>query len=166
MDDGYCVAIIKVDGGIMHNEKDDENAYDFVIIASNSNDKMGCVTEIKATEKGEKVLHAYEQISLSIKRNNREYIYNSDYVMAAIVGTQGKTLPSMINPKKKELYRLLQSRFKQKVRNIDKLVFYVQVSNKNKKVFVNKSKSPYVIECNLKTGGEILVPSTLKEAVE
>lgn len=161
VDTGYKVEIIKLDKGILCNEKENERACDFMLIAKDGSCKIVCMTEIKGTDNEKEIAHAYNQISQSINRIPNNYLAGSDISMAAIVGAQDKTLPRMINHEKKDLCKALFSKTKnkQKVKNMDNLVFYVQPNNAIKRAYVNINKTPYVIECHSKKGAEIPFPS-------
>lgn len=168
VDTGYEVEVIKVDQGILHNEKEKERACDFMLISKCevNDDKAVCMLELKGTENGKEISRAYNQIRQSISRVSKEYIKNACYLMAAIAGAQDKTLPSMINQEKRELCKVMFSKSRRKIANMDKLLFYVQPNARIKKAHVNISKNPRVIECHTMKGAAIPVPSMLIEAVE
>ena len=168
VDTGYEVEVIKVDKGILHNEKEKERACDFMLISKceANDDKVVCMLELKGTENGKEISHAYNQIRQSINRISAESIKNACYLMAAIAGAQDKTLPSMITPEKRKLCKVMISKSRNKVSNMDRLLFYVQPNAKTKKAYVNISRNPRVIECHSKKGAAISVPSMLIEAVE
>ncbi len=166
VDNGYMVKIVKVDKGILSNERESERACDYIMIAKDKFDKIVCMTELKGTYNGNEISHAYNQISQSIDRIPVEYFNNAQYVMAAVAGAQDKTLPSMINQEKRKLCQKMRLKCMAKVKDMNKLVFYVQPSKGIKKAYVNNKKNPCVIECHSKHGAEIPVPSMLVEAIE
>ena len=176
VDAGYKIEVIKVDKGILQNERDRERACDYMLVANGDTDdenstsgglnRVICMTELKGTGKENEINHAYSQVSQSIDRIPAEYMKSTDYMMAAIAGAQDKTLPSMINPEKKKLCEKMYSKSRHKVNDMNKLVFYIQPNVRIRKAFVNTSKNPRVIECYSRKGAEIPVPSMLVDVIK
>lgn len=168
VDTGCEVELTKVDEGILCNENEGERACDFMLISKCevNDDKVVCMLELKGTGNGKEISRAYNQIRQSINRISGRYKDNARYLMAAIAGAQDKTLPSMINQEKRELCKVMFSKSRRKIANMDKLLFYVQPNAKTKKAYVNINRNPCVIECHSGKGAAIPVPSMLIEAVE
>ena len=166
VDDEYKVGVVKVDNGIINNVKNRERACDYMLISEGKSEKIVCMIELKGTDSEKEISHAYNQISQSIDRVSEIYLKESDYVIATIAGAQDKTLPSMITKEKRNLCKKLFSRSKIKVKDMDKLVFYVQPDVRTKKAYINKNKRPRVIECHSKNGADIPVPTMLLEALK
>ena len=177
VDNGYEVEVIKVDGGILKNTKENERACDYMLVSKKEEknakvvsernlSKVVCMIELKGTNREKEISHAYDQISQTIDRLPEKYINNQEYLVATIAGAQDKTLPSMITKEKRELCKKLSVKCKNKVKNIEKLVFYIQPNIRTKKACVNKKKKPFVIECHSKNGAYIPVPELLLEMIE
>ncbi len=177
LSDGWHMDVIKLDKGIIQDLKEREEISDilFSVLSDEGEDRITCLAELKGSGQERKANKAVSQMQktatylMEIEKYPfmSEYL-ETNYMMAAIVGAPDKKIPRCTAHKDKKLCKWLYRMSKQRahIKNMDGLIFYVQLHKEIKCCQLSGNTAPYIVLCHASNGKRMPVPQVFDELLQ
>lgn len=174
LSDGWQMDVVKLDKGVIQDLKEGEEVSDilFSVFQEGRKVHITCLAELKGSGQEHKANKAVSQMekTATYLTETEKYLSLSEYLapnymMAAIVGAPDKKIPKCTSRKDSNLYKWLFRMSKQRghIKNMEGLLFYVQLNKEAKCCQLLGNTAPYTVSCHASNGKRIPVPQALEE---